>query len=704
MAALGNRGTVTEASGFNPEEDAQKLYNAMKGNGTNEATIIEILAHRTIAQRQKIKESFKQSVGKELVDCLKSELSGNFEQVVVGLMMPAPVYDAYELRNAIKGAGTEEACLIDILASRTNAEVKEIIATYKKEYGKSLDEDVSGDTSGMFQRVLVSLLTAGRDQSTKVDEAQAVQDAKDIYEAGEARWGTDEVKFLTVLCVRNRNHLLRVFQEYQKISGRDIEDSIKREMSGCLEDVFLAIVKCLKNKPAFFAERLYKSMKGLGTTDSVVIRIMVARAEIDMLDIKAEFLKMYGKTLHSFIKGDTSGDYSKILLELCGGEKELNLSYETLRVLISSSQESNLSSITMAALGNRGTVTEASGFNPEEDAQKLYKAMKGAGTDEATIIEILGHRTIAQRQKIKESFKLSVGKELVDCLKSELSGNFEQVVVGLMMPAPVYDAYELRNAIKGAGTEEACLIDILASRTNAEVKEIIATYKKEYGKSLEDDVRADTSGMFQRVLVSLLTAGRDQSTKVDEAQAVQDAKDIYEAGEARWGTDEVKFLTVLCVRNRNHLLRGICSCQIITEILLTTSVFVLGSNSVGKLSYMTVFPNVFPVEYQKISGRDIEDSIKREMSGCLEDVFLAIVKCLKNKPAFFAERLYKSMKGLGTTDSVLIRIMVARAEIDMLDIKAEFLKMYGKTLHSFIKGDTSGDYSKILLELCGGEK
>lgn len=43
------------------------------------------------------------------------------------------------------------------------------------------------------------------------------------------------------------------------------------------------------------------------------------------------------------------------------------------------------------------------------------------------------------------------------------------------------------------------------------------------------------------------------------------------------------------------------------------------------------------------------------------------------------------LQGLGTTDSVLIRIMVARAEIDMLDIKAEFLKMYGKTLYSFIK-------------------
>jgi len=47
--------------------------------------------------------------------------------------------------------------------------------------------------------------------------------------------------------------------------------------------------------------------------------------------------------------------------------------------------------------------------------------------------------------------------------------------------------------------------------------------------------------------------------------------------------------------------------------------------------------------------------------------------------------LFLSHQGLGTTDSVLIRIMVSRAEIDMLDIKAQFLKMYGKTLHSFIK-------------------
>ncbi|XP_008324554.1 annexin A4 isoform X1 [Cynoglossus semilaevis] len=320
MAAIGNRGTVKEAAGFDPESDVKKLREAMKGMGTDEAAVIDVVSHRTIAQRQRIKEAYKQAVGKDLAEDLSSELSGNFKSVVLGLLMLPPVYDAYELRNAIKGAGTDEACLIDILASRSNAEVKTISSFYRKEYGKDLEKDVCGDTSGMFQRVLVSLLSAGRDETEKVDDAQAVKDAKEIYEAGEGRWGTDEVKFLTVLCVRNMKHLLKVFDEYKKIAGRDIEDSIKREMSGSLQDVFLAIVKVIKNKPAFFAERLYKSMKGLGTTDSILIRVMVSRAEIDMLDIKAEFLKMYGKTLHSFIKGDTSGDYRKILLELCGGE------------------------------------------------------------------------------------------------------------------------------------------------------------------------------------------------------------------------------------------------------------------------------------------------------------------------------------------------------------------------------------------------
>ncbi|XP_072342198.1 annexin A4-like [Scyliorhinus torazame] len=111
-----------------------------------------------------------------------------------------------------------------------------------------------------------------------------------------------------------------VFEEYQKIAKKDIESSVKGEMSGSLENALLAVVQNMRSQPAYFAGRLYKSMKGAGTNDNTLIRVMVSRSEVDMLDIKQEFQRMYGKTLYSFIKGDCSGDYKKILLELCGGE------------------------------------------------------------------------------------------------------------------------------------------------------------------------------------------------------------------------------------------------------------------------------------------------------------------------------------------------------------------------------------------------
>nr|XP_028597009.1 annexin A4 isoform X2 [Podarcis muralis] len=235
-------------------------------------------------------------------------------------MTPITLYDVQELKRAVKGAGTDEGCLIEILASRTNPEIRQINETYKHQYGVSLEDDIVSDTSSILRRVLVSLSTGNRDESSYVDEGLAVQDAQCLYEAGEKKWGTDEAQFMSILCSRSRNHLLRVFDDYRKIANKDITESIKSEMSGDLEDALLAIVNCIRNRHAYFAERLYKSMKGLGTNDDTLIRVMVSRCEIDMIDIKAEFKRMYGKSLYSFIKGDTSGDYRKVLLLLCGGE------------------------------------------------------------------------------------------------------------------------------------------------------------------------------------------------------------------------------------------------------------------------------------------------------------------------------------------------------------------------------------------------
>ena len=62
---------------------------------------------------------------------LKSELSGNLEECILALLEPKALYDAKSLRRAMKGAGTDEGCLIEILCTRTNAEIADIKQTYK---------------------------------------------------------------------------------------------------------------------------------------------------------------------------------------------------------------------------------------------------------------------------------------------------------------------------------------------------------------------------------------------------------------------------------------------------------------------------------------------------------------------------------------------------------------------------------------------
>uniref|UniRef100_A0A8C1KFM0 Annexin n=1 Tax=Cyprinus carpio TaxID=7962 RepID=A0A8C1KFM0_CYPCA len=302
----GYRGTIKDFPGADPLRDVEVLRKAMKGFGTDENAIIELLGSRSNKQRVPLKAAYKTTYGKDLVSDLKSELRGNFEDLVLAMLKTPTHFDASELREAISGAGTDEACLIEILSSRSNAEIQEITKIYKAEYGKSLEDAISGDTSGHFRRLLVSLSQGNRDERATVDISMAKQDAQKLYAAGEKKVGTDESQFNAILCARSKPHL-RQGKPWLKGSY---------DFHLC---IFFFSVKCIKNTPAYFAERLHKSMQGAGTKDRTLIRIMVSRSEVDMLDIRQEYLRLYGKSLYTAISGDTSGDYKKLLLKLCGG-------------------------------------------------------------------------------------------------------------------------------------------------------------------------------------------------------------------------------------------------------------------------------------------------------------------------------------------------------------------------------------------------
>lgn len=312
-------GTIKADPNFDAEVEATKLRKAMKGIGTNEQALIDVLGTHTMHEREQIAKMFKTMYGKDLGKDMKSETSFNFQQMLLKLIQGTAVFDGMELRAAMKGLGTNEQACIEILCSRTNAEIEAMKTYFKIDLNRDLEKDIASETSGHFKRLLVSMTTANRDESDKVDDEKAKREAEELYKAGEKKLGTDESRFNQILALRNFKQLNCMYAHYTRFSGYDITRSIEREMSGDLKKGFLCIVECSRNPAQYFANALYKSMKGAGTDDRTLIRIIVSRAEKDLEDIKAAFLQTYKKTLKKMIEDDCSGHYRNLLIKIVEG-------------------------------------------------------------------------------------------------------------------------------------------------------------------------------------------------------------------------------------------------------------------------------------------------------------------------------------------------------------------------------------------------
>jgi len=295
------------------DEAAKTLYEAMKGMGTNEKKLISVLGKYPPIQMNQIIKSYKSNYGKNLLDDVKSETGGNFGKLACALSMTIVEYDVKCIHDAIACIGTDDDCLMEVLVGRTNNDMKKLCEEYKLKYGKDLEEDVKGDTSGYVRRLYIVLLQGNRDETNQARDVEA--DVEALYRAGEGRSGTDEMGFISLLCNRPSSHLNNVFNRYQQKYSHTIEKAIEKEFSGDIEKALLKLVASIRNMSEYIATQFEKSMKGLGTNDEKLIRLVVRfRAPILMESIKEAYKTKYGKTLGKRIKGETSGDYCKLLL------------------------------------------------------------------------------------------------------------------------------------------------------------------------------------------------------------------------------------------------------------------------------------------------------------------------------------------------------------------------------------------------------
>ena len=122
------------------------------------------------------------------------------------------------------------------------------------------------------------------------------------------RWGTDEATFIRIFANRSAAEIACINQCYLKMRGKGLLYAIDKEFSGDVKKLLQTIVGGLLDIHGYFAMRIRESVKGLGTNDSKLVRVIVSRCEIDLPQIKKAYQRIYQRDLLHDVRDDTSGN------------------------------------------------------------------------------------------------------------------------------------------------------------------------------------------------------------------------------------------------------------------------------------------------------------------------------------------------------------------------------------------------------------
>ena len=279
----------------------------------NEDEITKITLNHTNAQRVKLREDYQAKYSRDLIKDLESNFSKEFKDCLVGLYKSPAEFDADLLYNAMKGAGSDKEVMTEVVCFRSPEEFEAIKAKFQEKYGKDLISEIKDECSGDYRKIILALLDNKRVPNSNPDLENCTKIAKELYDAGEGKIGTNEEVFIKYFTTLSPEELLLVCKEYHKNHKRNMLDSIEEEFSSHTKDLLKIVLYSLYSPSEFYARNIQMSVAGLGTADNKLIRSIIARSEKDMAKIKKYYKKIYNKDMIEDVKGDISGSYRNIL-------------------------------------------------------------------------------------------------------------------------------------------------------------------------------------------------------------------------------------------------------------------------------------------------------------------------------------------------------------------------------------------------------
>ena len=300
---------------------ADALRKAMKGFGTDEAALIRILAQMPALEIPAVKQAYQQRHRRSLENDVEKEVSGHFELALLSVLRGPLQQDVWSLNRALKGAGTDEALLNDVLIGRSNADLNAIKQAYHHTYRRSLEKDVHDDLSAKTQRMFAMILTASRQEESAPVLPQSVDaDVTELHRATEARTGAEQLTVCSILTNRSDGQIRAIALAYEHKYRIPLEKVVVKDFAGHMEQALVQMIRCGADRAMRDAILLERAMAGIGTNDDMLVNLVVRihwnRAHAQQ--VKGAYKVKFRQDLISKIKGETSGDYGRCLVAMMG--------------------------------------------------------------------------------------------------------------------------------------------------------------------------------------------------------------------------------------------------------------------------------------------------------------------------------------------------------------------------------------------------
>jgi annexin A7/11 len=304
------------------EFQANDLRKAMAGMGTDEKKLINIMASVPDAPHMvKLRHTYQDIHRRNLINDLEKETTGWFEQALTSLARGPLLEDARLVDHSIRGAGTKETILNDIVLGRSNADLNAIKRCYYEIYHKDMVKEVREDLSLKTARLFEYVLEAARaEESAPVLPHEVDLNVQKLHDGTETvKVGTNQDVVCHLMAHASDGMIRAMNLRYKERYHLTLDELFKRHFTGHMRDALRLMAARAVDPVKSDADELEESMKGMGTKDELLInRLIKAHWNREHFrQVKFAYKQFYGTDLATRIHGETSGDYRKLLVALC---------------------------------------------------------------------------------------------------------------------------------------------------------------------------------------------------------------------------------------------------------------------------------------------------------------------------------------------------------------------------------------------------